>query len=75
MPLMKPWNQHTKIVCTMGPGLNAGLIERMIRAGMDVARFNLSHGTHEEHAAKIRTVRESSVKLDRNIVPNTVSVN
>lgn len=64
---MKPWNQHTKIVCTMGPVLNARLIERLIRVGMDVARFNLSHGTHAEHADKIGTVRESAAKLGRNV--------
>jgi pyruvate kinase len=67
MPLPKPWNQHTKIVCTIGPGLNAGLIERLIRAGMDVARYNLSHGTREEHAKYIATVRDLASKLGRNV--------
>ena len=51
----------------MGPGLNAGLIERLIRAGMDVARLNLSHGTPEEHAGYIRIVRELAAKLGRNV--------
>jgi len=51
----------------MGPGLNAGLIERMIRAGMDVARLNRSHGTFEEHASYIRTVRELAAKLGRSV--------
>jgi pyruvate kinase len=67
MPLLKPWNQHTKIVCTMGPGLNTALIERLVRAGMDVARFNLSHGTQADHADKIHTVRELADKLGRNV--------
>jgi pyruvate kinase len=67
MPLTKPWNQLTKIVCTMGPGLNTALIERLIKAGMDVARFNLSHGTQADHADKIRIVRELADKLGRNI--------
>lgn len=42
--------RKTKIVCTMGPRLfELGLIEDLIRAGMDVARFNFSHDTHENH--------------------------
>ena len=67
MSLVKPWNQHTKIVCTMGPGLNAELIEGLIRAGMDVARLNLSHGKLDEHAGYIRTVRGLAEKLCRNL--------
>ncbi len=67
MPLLKPWNQHTKIVCTMGPGLTPALIERLIRAGMDVARINRSHGTQDEAASYIRTVRELAAKLGRNV--------
>lgn len=67
MALLKPWNQHTKIVCTMGPGLTPALIERLIRAGMDVARINRSHGTQDEAAGYIRTVRELAAKLGRNV--------
>ena len=42
--------KKTKIVCTMGPNTSdRNLLRDMILAGMDVARFNFSHGDHEEH--------------------------
>ncbi len=48
----------TKIVCTLGPASSSvDVIEKMIRAGMDVVRLNFSHGTHEEHLAAMKTVR------------------
>ena len=51
--------RRTKIVCTLGPASSdRETLTRMIRAGMDVARLNFSHGTHEEHAERIRLVRE-----------------
>ena len=41
--------KRTKIVCTVGPGTDKfGILEDMMRAGMNVARFNFSHGSHEE---------------------------
>ena len=43
--------KRTKIVCTMGPKTeNVELLKEMIKSGMNVARFNFSHGSHEEHA-------------------------
>ncbi len=49
----------TKIVCTLGPASSdREAIRRLIRAGMDVARVNFSHGTHETHAETIQRVRE-----------------
>ncbi len=57
--------RKTKIICTIGPGSSsAKTIERMILQGMNVARFNFSHGTWEEHATNIRTVREVSARLN-----------
>ncbi len=51
--------RRTKIVCTLGPSTDApGVLEGMIEAGMDVARINASHGTHEEHAMRIKKVRD-----------------
>lgn len=54
----------TKIVCTLGPASNsAEMIEKMVRAGMNVARLNFSHGTHEEHAAVIERIKEVRERL------------
>jgi pyruvate kinase len=62
------WNQRTKIVCTLGPAVNTPvMIERLIWAGMNVARLNLSHGTWEEHAGRIRMVRESSARIKNQV--------
>ena len=62
------WNQRTKIVCTLGPGVKSpGMIERLIRAGMNVARINLSHGTLDEHARYISMVRNISGQLGNSV--------
>ena len=51
----------TKIICTIGPATaQVDTLVRLIGAGMDVARLNFSHGTHEEHLASFRNVREAS---------------
>jgi pyruvate kinase len=51
--------KHTKIVATIGPAsTDPEVIRKMIRAGMDVARINFSHGTHPEHANRIATIRQ-----------------
>jgi len=62
------YQRRTKIICTIGPASgSAGVIRQMIRAGMDVARFNLSHGTIAEHARYIGTVRRVSRSLGMNV--------
>ena len=54
----------TKIVCTLGPASNSEeMIEKLIRAGMNVARLNFSHGTHEEHADVIDRIKRARAKL------------
>jgi len=58
--------RKTKIVCTIGPASgSAQTIEKMIEGGMDVARLNFSHGTHEDHAEKILLIRTISKRLNR----------
>ena len=46
--------RRTKIVCTLGPGQDVPVLRELIRAGMDVARINMSHGSRQENAALIR---------------------
>lgn len=56
--------KKTKIVCTLGPSSNSQeVVEQMILAGMNVARFNFSHGSHEEHKARMDMVRAASKKV------------
>ncbi len=58
--------KKTKIVCTMGPSTDkAEILEQMLALGMNVARFNFSHGSHEEHGRRIQMVREASAKNHR----------
>ncbi len=57
-------NRKAKIVATIGPASeDEDVLERLVRAGMNVARLNFSHGTPEEHAARIRVIRHISEKL------------
>ena len=50
--------KKTKIICTLGPASDSEeILSDMIDAGMNVARLNFSHGTHEEHAAKIAKIK------------------
>ncbi|WP_251178732.1 pyruvate kinase [Adlercreutzia agrestimuris] len=57
--------KRTKIVCTLGPATDDDAIVRgMLQAGMDVARFNCSHGSHEEHAARLERLRRVRAELD-----------
>ena len=51
--------KKTKIVCTLGPASSDEQVMRqMLEAGMNVARLNFSHGSHEEHREKIETFRK-----------------
>ncbi len=53
--------RKAKIVCTIGPAsCTPSVLERLINGGMDAARLNFSHGTHEDHAAAIRAIRQAA---------------
>jgi pyruvate kinase len=65
---LKPERRRTKIVCTIGPATGSTrMIEKLIRAGMNVARLNLAHGTQAEHARHVQTVRNLSARLHTNV--------
>ena len=51
--------RSTKIVATLGPASSdPGVLERMVRAGIDVVRLNFSHGTADDHRKRVELVRE-----------------
>jgi pyruvate kinase len=56
--------KKTKIICTMGPRtMDKIILKELIAGGMNVARFNFSHGSYEEHAERIALVRQVSEQL------------
>jgi len=60
--------RRTKIVCTIGPATaSRQALDRLVAAGMDVARLNFSHGSHAEHGAVIRAIREGESEWGRPI--------
>ena len=60
--------RRTKIVCTIGPASRSPeTLEQLIRAGMDVARLNFSHGTQAEHLQVITSVRRIAERVGRSI--------
>ncbi|WP_420402450.1 pyruvate kinase [Nisaea sp.] len=60
--------RNTKIVATLGPASStAERIEELFRAGVDVFRLNFSHGSHRDHAERLRVIRELEKKTGRSI--------
>ncbi len=60
--------RRTHIVCTVGPASEKPvMIEKMMRAGMDVARLNFSHATHKDHARLIASIRSAARKLGKHV--------
>lgn len=60
--------KKTKIVCTIGPASESiEMLEKLMKAGMDVARLNFSHGNHEEHAARIKNIRTASKNTNKTV--------
>ena len=57
--------RKTKIVCTIGPASESEeMLRKLCLAGMNVARLNFSHGTHEEHLVRIERIRKVREELD-----------
>lgn len=60
--------RKTKIVCTIGPASESPeILAELMNAGMNVARLNFSHGSHEEHAVRIATIRDVAEKLGKTV--------
>jgi pyruvate kinase len=60
--------RRAKIVCTLGPATNSyERVRALVYAGMDVARLNFSHGTHEDHAQQYGWVRQASDESGRGV--------
>ena len=57
--------RKTKIVCTMGPSTDKpGILRQLLENGMDVARFNFSHGDYEEHKGRLDALRALTAEMD-----------
>ncbi|MGI6165456.1 MAG: pyruvate kinase, partial [Limnochordia bacterium] len=66
--LLQRAKRKTKIVCTLGPASeDYEIIYDLVRYGMNVARLNLSHGTHDEHRKRVENVRRAASELDVHI--------
>ena len=60
--------RKAKIVCTLGPATDVpGGVEELVKAGMNVARLNMSHGNYADHLARLHQVREAAAKFGRPI--------
>lgn len=64
---MREKAKKTKIVCTIGPASESpAMLQKLVKAGMNVMRCNFSHGDYEEHAKKMQAMREVNAKLGTN---------
>jgi len=60
--------RRTKILATLGPATDApGVLDDLVRAGVNVVRLNFSHGTPEHHAARVQAVRAAAVRQGREV--------
>ena len=62
--------RKTKIICTLGPATeDDGVLRQLMTEGMNVARFNFSHGDHAQHARNLERVRSLREELDFPLPP------
>lgn len=60
--------RKTKIICTIGPNTeNPIMLQKLIHAGMDIARLNFSHGTYRSFSKTIHTIRALNMRLNKNV--------
>ena len=58
--------RKTKIICTLGPSTDQdGVLEKLVKEGMNVARFNFSHGLHDEQKGRIDSLKEIRTRLGK----------
>lgn len=58
--------RKTKIICTLGPSTDKdGVLEELVKEGMNVARFNFSHGLHDEQKGRIDKLKEIRTRLNK----------
>ena len=61
-------NRRAKIICTIGPSCSTeAALRQLVQVGMDVARLNFSHGSHQDHARHIETLRRVAAQEDKTI--------
>ena len=58
--------RKTKIICTLGPSTDKdGVLEKLVKEGMNVARFNFSHGLHDEQKGRIDSLKKIRTRLGK----------
>src|SRR5437879_10618814 len=68
MPDKETSRRRAKIICTIGPACHSEAAMRdLLRLGMDVARLNFSHGSHEDHARNVERLRRAADREERNV--------
>lgn len=56
--------RKTKIICTLGPAVDSvGMMKKLLQSGANAMRFNFSHGSHEEHKARLEKLRKAAAEL------------
>lgn len=61
-------SKKTKIICTIGPASESKeVLTKLVEAGMNIARLNFSHGDYEEHAERVKRIREVSKETGKPI--------